>query len=63
MGLGDKIRNAKDKAVGVVKKKSGKASDNPDRQAQGQGQNASGHVKQAGEEVKDAAKDAPEDLK
>ncbi|XKH52078.1 CsbD family protein [Citricoccus nitrophenolicus] len=63
MGLGDKIGNAKDKAVGAAKEKLGDATDDRDLQAEGQGQKTSGHAKQAGEKTKDAAKDVRDGLK
>jgi uncharacterized protein YjbJ (UPF0337 family) len=63
MGLEDKIRNAKDKVFGGAKDKLGDSTNNPDLQAGGQGQETAGHAKQAGEDVKDAAKNATDGLK
>ena len=56
MGLGDKMENAKDQAVGKAKQAVGDAKDDAQLQAEGQAQEASGDVKQAGEKAKDAFK-------
>ncbi len=56
MGIGDKIENAKDKAVGKAKDATGDATDNEDLQAEGKAQETKGDVKSAGEDVKDAFK-------
>ena len=58
MGLGDKISNAAEDAKGKVKEATGKATDNRSLEAEGKGDQASAGVKQAGEKVKDAVKDA-----
>ncbi|BCW38168.1 hypothetical protein StoSoilA2_42240 [Arthrobacter sp. StoSoilA2] len=58
MGLDDKIKNATEEATGKVKEKTGEATGDRDLQAEGMGDQASANVKQAGEKVKDAAKDA-----
>jgi uncharacterized protein YjbJ (UPF0337 family) len=58
MGLDDKIKNAAEEAAGKVKEKTGEATGDRDLQAEGAGEQASANVKQAGEKVKDAAKDA-----
>ncbi|WP_188540305.1 CsbD family protein [Kocuria dechangensis] len=63
MGLADKINNAADTAAGAAKKKVGEATNNRDLQAEGQAQESTGHLKQAGEKLKDAAKDVTEGLK
>jgi uncharacterized protein YjbJ (UPF0337 family) len=57
VGTGDKIENKADVLKGKVKETAGQASDDPELTAEGQGDQAKGHVKQAGEKVKDAAKD------
>ena len=57
MGIGDKISNAAENAVGKVKEAAGKATDNHDLQAEGQADQASANAKQTGEKVKDTAKD------
>jgi uncharacterized protein YjbJ (UPF0337 family) len=63
VGLADKINNAADTAAGAAKKKVGEATHNRDLQAEGQAQESTGHLKQAGEKLKDAAKDVTEGLK
>ena len=57
MGLGDKISNKAQEAVGKIKEKTGEATDNEKLQAEGVGDQAAAKTKQAGEHVKDAAKD------
>lgn len=56
MGIGDKIENAKDQAVGKAKGATGDATDNEDLQAEGKAQETKGDLKSAGENVKDAFK-------
>ena len=63
MGLGDKISNAAEKASGTAKEKVGDATDNRDLQAEGQAQKTAGSTKQAGEHLKDAAKNVGGGLK
>lgn len=58
MGLGDKISNAAQEATGKVKEGFGDATDNERLQAEGQADQAGANLKQAGEKVKDAFKDA-----
>ena len=58
MGLGDKISNAAQDAAGKVKEGLGDATDNERLEAEGQADQAGASVKQAGENVKDAFKDA-----
>ena len=58
MGLDDKIRNAAEEAAGKVKEKAGDATDNEELEAEGKADQMKADVKQAGEKVKDAAKDA-----
>lgn len=57
MGLGDKISNKAQEAAGKVKEKTGEATDNEKLQAEGVGDQAAAKTKQAGEHLKDAAKD------
>ena len=57
MGLGDKISNKAQDAAGKVKEKTGEATDNEKLQAEGAGDQAAAKTKQAGEHLKDAAKD------
>jgi len=58
MGLDDKVKNAAQEAKGKVKEGWGKATDDPELQAEGQADQAAANVKQAGENVKDAFKKA-----
>ena len=56
MGLDDKLRNATESAEGKAKEALGKGTDDRDLQAEGQADQASSDLKQAGEKVKDAFK-------
>ena len=58
MGLGDKVSNAGVNVAGKVKEATGKVTHNRDLEAEGKADQASADVKQAGERVKDAAKDS-----
>jgi uncharacterized protein YjbJ (UPF0337 family) len=58
MGVGDKIQNAGEEAVGKVKETTGRATGNQSLEAEGRADQASADVKQAGEKAKDAVKDA-----
>jgi uncharacterized protein YjbJ (UPF0337 family) len=53
MGLDDKVENKKDELAGGAKKKVGEATDNEQWQAEGELQQDKGHLKQAGEKIKD----------
>jgi uncharacterized protein YjbJ (UPF0337 family) len=57
VGIGDKINNKVDVLKGKVKEAMGRANDDPELEAEGKGDQAKGHIKQAGEKVKDAVKD------
>ncbi|MGH3770229.1 MAG: CsbD family protein [Pseudonocardiaceae bacterium] len=57
MGAGDKIENQAEVLKGKVKETAGHATDDPELEAEGKVDQAKGHVKQAGEKVKDAVKD------
>lgn len=57
MGLGDKIGNKAQEAAGKVKEKVGEAGDNERLQSEGAKDQATAKAKQAGEHLKDAAKD------
>ncbi len=57
MGLSDKISNTAEKGLGSAKEKAGKLLDNPELEQEGRADQASASAKQAGEKVKDAAKD------
>jgi uncharacterized protein YjbJ (UPF0337 family) len=56
MGIADKIGNAVEEATGKGKEGVGKATGDEQLQAEGKGDQAKSQVKQAGENVKDAAK-------
>ena len=57
MGLDDKAANTGQDLGGKVKEAAGKVTGNRDLEAEGKGDQAAASVKQAGEKVKDAAKD------
>lgn len=57
VGTGDKIENKADVIKGKVKETVGQASDDPALEAEGKGDQVAGHIKQAGEKIKDAVKD------
>ncbi|GAA4408365.1 CsbD family protein [Fodinibacter luteus] len=54
MGIGDKIENMKDDAVGKGKEAAGKATDNERLEAEGRVEQSEADLKQAGEKAKDA---------
>jgi uncharacterized protein YjbJ (UPF0337 family) len=56
MASENKVANKVDELAGKSKAALGKASDNPDLQAEGEAQQAKSNLKQAGEKVKDALK-------
>ncbi len=56
MGTGDKVKNAAESAKGKIKKETGRATDNDSLAGKGKAEEAAGNVKQAGENLKDAAK-------
>jgi uncharacterized protein YjbJ (UPF0337 family) len=58
MGMGDKIQHAGEEAAGKVKEGVGKATDDRSLEAEGKGDQAAANVKQAGDDAKDAIKDA-----
>jgi uncharacterized protein YjbJ (UPF0337 family) len=57
MGLMDKAKNEAEIAKGKVKEGVGDATDNERMQAEGETDQASGNMKQAGEKVKDTFRD------
>ena len=63
MGLKDKAENKAEELKGRGKESAGAASDDPDLKAEGKADQTSGKLKNAGEHVKDAAKDAKDGLK
>jgi len=57
MGLDDKIKNKTDETVGKAKEYVGERTDNERLVAEGQAEQTEAGFKQAGERVKDAARD------
>ncbi len=55
MGLGDKISNATEEAVGKAKEGFGDATDNESLEAEGKMDQGKANVKQGGEKIKDSA--------
>jgi len=55
MGLDDKVENAAERATGRGKEAVGAATDNEELRDEGRGQQTEADVKDAGEQVKDAA--------
>ncbi|MGH3673711.1 MAG: CsbD family protein [Pseudonocardiaceae bacterium] len=55
--MGDKIENQGDVLKGKAKETAGQLGDDPELETEGKGDQAKGHVKQAGEKIKDAVKD------
>ncbi len=49
----DKISNKIDELAGKGKELAGRATDNPDLEAEGKGDQAASNLKQAGEKIKD----------
>ena len=58
MGIDDKIKNTSEDLAGKAKEAVGDATDNEKLQAEGKADQAGANLKQAGEKVKDAFKDA-----
>ncbi len=56
MGLDDKITNKAEEVAGKGKEKAGEATNDKDLQAEGQADQGTSNLKQAGEKVKDAFK-------
>jgi len=54
MAFKDRVKNMMQISKGRVKEKAGSAAGDHDLEHQGQSDQAKGHLKQAGEEVKDA---------
>jgi uncharacterized protein YjbJ (UPF0337 family) len=54
MGLEDKAKNTADTAKGKAKDVAGRVTGNKDLESEGKSDQAVGHLKQAGEKVKDA---------
>ncbi|MGH3902530.1 MAG: CsbD family protein [Pseudonocardiaceae bacterium] len=56
MSTGDKISNKAEELKGKGKEATGKATDDEQLEAEGKGDQGKANIKQAGEKVKDAAK-------
>jgi uncharacterized protein YjbJ (UPF0337 family) len=56
----DKVKNAAERAKGKLKELIGRVTGNRSLEAEGKGDEAKGDLKQAGEHLKDAAKDTIE---
>ncbi|MDQ0710208.1 uncharacterized protein YjbJ (UPF0337 family) [Arthrobacter woluwensis] len=63
MGIGDKINNKAEELGGKAKEAAGQASGDERLEAEGQKDQASAGLKQAGEKVKDAAAEAVDNVK
>jgi uncharacterized protein YjbJ (UPF0337 family) len=61
MGLEDKARHAAETARGKAKNVTGKAKGDREMEAEGKAEQVLGHLKQAGEKVKDAVHSATDD--
>ena len=61
MALEDKARHAAETARGKAKNVAGKAKGDEEMEAEGKAEQVLGHLKQAGEKVKDAVHSAAED--
>ena len=57
MGTGDKIDNKAEVLKGKAKEAAGRATDDPELEAEGRADQAKGNLKQGGEKIKDAVKD------
>ena len=58
MTMGDRIKHAGEEAAGKIKEATGEVTGNEELKARGQAEQAGANVKQAGDKVGDAAKDA-----
>ncbi|MDQ0363459.1 CsbD family protein [Catenuloplanes indicus] len=63
MSFTDKIRNKVDELKGETKEKAGDATDNPRLQAEGSAEATAARGRQAGEHVKDAARDVSDAIR
>jgi uncharacterized protein YjbJ (UPF0337 family) len=63
MSFTDKARDKAEELKGQVKERIGDATDNESMQAEGERERAAAKAKQAGEHVKDAARDARDTLR
>lgn len=58
MGADDKLKNLADKAAGAIKETAGKVTGDDSMELEGKADQAKADVKQSGEKVKDALRDA-----
>lgn len=56
MGIDDKAKNATENLGGQIKEATGRATDDPQLEAEGRGDQVKADLKQAGEKIKDAFK-------
>lgn len=63
MGIGDKISNKVEEMTGKAKAGAGDATDNPRLEAEGRTEESGAQAKQAGENIKDALRDAGKAVK
>ncbi|MBT2515714.1 CsbD family protein [Arthrobacter sp. ISL-30] len=56
MGIGDKIKHGAEHLGGQAKEATGEATDNPDLEAEGQGDQVKADAKKVGDDIKDAFK-------
>ncbi len=63
MGIGDKISNATEEAVGKVKEETGDLFNKESLEAEGLAQQAEANAKQAAEKAQDAVEDASDAAK
>ena len=63
MSIGDKAKHKAEEVAGTGKESTGKATGNRDLEAEGQKDQTAAHTKQAGEKVKDAARELKDGFK
>jgi uncharacterized protein YjbJ (UPF0337 family) len=63
MGIGDKIQNKAEELGGKAKAGAGEATDDDSLKAEGRADQGSAHAKQAGENIKDALREASNAVK